>query len=72
MVIVERRAQYKPGAIVVAMVDGDYTMKYLRKKAGSPPAGGYFLEPANEKYKPIYPQESFRVEAIVTAVVRKY
>ena len=67
MVIVERRAQYKPGAIVVAMVDGDYTMKYLRKHNEK-----YFLEPANEKYKPIYPQESFRVEAVVTAVVRKY
>jgi repressor LexA len=67
MVIVERRAQYKPGAIVVAMIDGDYTMKYLRKRNEK-----YFLEPANEKYKPIYPQESFRVEAVVTAVVRKY
>jgi SOS-response transcriptional repressor LexA len=42
-------------------------MKYLRKKNGK-----YFLEPANEKYKPIYPTESFRVEAVVIAVVRKY
>lgn len=67
MVIVERRASYKPGEIVVASVDGEYTMKYLRKKGAR-----YFLEPANEKYKPIYPGESFRVEAAVTAVVRKY
>ncbi len=67
MVIVERKATYKPGQIVVAMVDGEYTMKYLRKKGDK-----YFLEPANEKYKPIYPSEAFRVEAVVTAVVRKY
>jgi len=67
MVIVERRATYKPGQIVIAMIDGEYTMKYLRKKNEK-----YFLEPANAKYKPIYPSESFRVEAVVTAVVRKY
>ena len=67
MVIVERRQSYKPGQIVIAMVDGDYTMKYLRKKGEK-----YYLEPANDAYKPIYPTDSFRVEAVVTAVVRKY
>jgi SOS regulatory protein LexA len=67
MVVVERRTTYKPGQIVVAMIDNEYTMKYLRKKDGK-----HFLEPANAKYKPIYPRESFRIEAVVTAVVRKY
>ena len=67
MVVAERRATYKPGEIVIASVDNEYTMKYLRRKNGS-----YFLEPANARYKPIYPGESFRVEAVVTAVVRKY
>lgn len=67
MVIVERKSTYKPGQIVVAMIDGDYTMKYLRKKGDK-----FYLEPANSKYKPIYPSEAFRVEAVVTAVVRKY
>ncbi len=74
MVIVERRASYKVGQIVVASVDGDYTMKYLRRStpltAGK--EGGYYLEPANKNYQPIYPRESFRIEAVVTAVVRKY
>lgn len=67
MVIVERRAQYKPGQIVIANVDGEYTMKYLRKEGEK-----HFLEPANKKYEPIYPTESFSIEAVVTAVVRKY
>lgn len=67
MVIVERRASYKPGQIVIAMIDGEYTMKYLRKKGN-----GHYLEPGNPTYPPIYPRESFRVEAVVTAVVRKY
>ncbi|MDB5244189.1 MAG: polymerase subunit [Parcubacteria group bacterium] len=67
MVIVERRQSYKPGQIVIASVDGEFTIKYLRKGQG-----GYFLEPANSKYKPIYPEQTLNIEAVVTAVVRKY
>lgn len=67
MVVVERRASYKPGQIVIANLENEFTMKYLRKKGER-----YFLEPANKNYKPIYPSESFRIEAVVTAVVRKY
>jgi len=67
MVIAERRAQYKVGEIVIAMVDGEYTMKYLRKKGNE-----YYLEAANDKYPDIHPTESFKVEAVVTGVVRKY
>src|SRR3569832_1064008 len=66
MVVAERKAQYKPGQIVIANVDGEFTMKYLRKKGSD-----YYLEPANQKYKPIYPTESFRIEAVVTAEDRK-
>jgi SOS regulatory protein LexA len=68
MVVVERKQSYKPGQIVIAMVDGEYTMKYLRLGKN----GDHYLEPANAKYQPIYPSETFRVEAVVTAVVRKY
>lgn len=67
MVIAERRQNYKVGEIVIAMVDGDYTMKYLRKKGND-----YYLEAANDKYPDIHPTESFKVEAVVTGVVRKY
>lgn len=67
MVIAEKRQNYKVGEIVIAMIDGDYTMKYLRKKGND-----YYLEAANEKYPDIYPTESFKVEAVVTGVVRKY
>ena len=67
MVIVERKNSYKPGQIVIASVDNEFTMKYLRKKGEA-----YFLEPANKNYKPIYPTGDFRIEAVVVAVVRKY
>lgn len=67
LVIVERRPTYKPGQIVIAAVEGEYTMKYLRKNGER-----YFLEPANSAYKPIYPKGSLSIEAVVTGVVRKY
>ena len=69
MVIVERRQTYKPGQIVVASLGGEFTLKYLRQGPR-----GYWLEPANSAFKPIYPKdgEILTVEAVVTAVVRKY
>jgi repressor LexA len=67
MVLVERGKTPKPGQIVIAAVDGEYTMKYYRIKDGV-----IFLEPANPNFKPIYPTGELRVEAIVQAVIRKY
>ncbi len=67
LVVVERRQTYKVGQIVIASVDGEYTMKYLRKSGDA-----YYLEPANSAYKPIYPKGALSIEAVVTAVVRKY
>lgn len=67
LVIVERRTAYKPGQIVIASVDGEYTMKYLRRSGEK-----FFLEPANRAYKPIYPKGPLSIEAVVTGVVRKY
>lgn len=67
IVIVERGKEPKEGDIVIAEIDGGWTMKYYRKKNGRP-----YLEPANKKYKPIYPREEMKIAAIVRAVVRKY
>ncbi len=67
MVVVERKPTYKVGQIVIASVDGEFTMKYLRKNGDK-----YFLEAANVNYKPIHPKGALMVEAVVTAVVRKY
>ena len=67
MVIVEKCNSAKDGDIVIAEVDGEFTMKYLRKKGDRS-----WLEPANKKYKPIYPMQSISVIAILKAVIRKY
>lgn len=57
----------KEGDIVIAEVDGGWTMKYLRKKGGR-----VYLEPANKNYKPIYPENELHIAAVVKGVVRKY
>ncbi len=57
----------KEGEIVIAEVDGGWTMKYFRKKNGKP-----YLEPANKKYKPIYPENDLNIHAVVKGVIRKY
>lgn len=67
LVIVERRNVAKDGEIVIAEVDGGWTMKYFRKKGEK-----IFLEPANKKYKPIYPEYDLKVAAVVRGVIRKY
>ncbi len=67
LVMAERGRQAKPGDIVIAMVDGGWTMKYLRKKGER-----VYLEPANEKYKPIYPEHELEIAAVVKGVVRRY
>lgn len=67
MVLVERANSAKDGDIVIAEVDGEFTMKYLRRKGDKA-----WLEPANKNYKPIYPEHSLNITAIVKAVIRKY
>lgn len=67
MVIAERANTAKDGDIVIARIDGEFTMKYLRTKNGTS-----WLEPANKQFKPLYPEFELEVVAIVRGVVRKY
>ena len=67
LVVVERRGNPKDGDIVIAEVDGGWTMKYFKKKGNL-----IYLKPANKNYSPIYPQYDLKVAAIVKGVIRKY
>ena len=67
LVIVERTNTPRVGDIVIAEVDGEWTMKYLRKRGET-----LYLAPANRKYKPIVPRGELKIAAVVKAVVRKY
>jgi SOS-response transcriptional repressor LexA len=67
MVIVDKGRTPKSGDIVIAQVDGEWTMKYLRKRGDS-----LTLVAANPNYQPIKPKRELKISGVVTAVVRKY
>jgi SOS regulatory protein LexA len=67
IVIAERAQSARDGDIVVAEVDGEWTLKYYKSRGGK-----VWLMPANARFKPIYPKESLRIAAVVRGVMRKY
>jgi len=67
LVIAERSQTAKDGDIVVAEVDGGWTLKYFKTDGKK-----VWLLPANKNYKPIYPEYEMRIAAIVKGVIRKY
>ena len=68
MVLVKRTSVAHEGDIVIARIDEEkWTMKYLRKRGSR-----YYLEPANKKYKPIFPEQELRIEAVVIASIRQF
>ena len=66
-ILVEKTNTAKDGDIVIAEVDGEFTLKYFKNKNGKT-----WLEPANKNFQPIYPTQSLNVIAKLKAVIRKY
>jgi len=64
--VVERRSTAAPGAIVVAVVDGEYTVKYLQRDAH-----GYYLQPANPAFPNLRPQGSLELYGVMVGMFRK-
>lgn len=67
LVIAQRAQTARDGDIVVAEVDGGWTLKYFKTDGKK-----VWLLPANKNYKPIYPEYELRIAAIVKGVIRKY
>jgi repressor LexA len=68
LVLVERGRMPRRGDIVLALVDNEYTLKYLETERGKP-----VLVPANKSFRKIYPDpDTLKIEAVLKAVVRKY
>jgi repressor LexA len=67
IVIAERTNVARDGDIVIAQVDGEFTMKYFRQSGTRA-----WLEPANKNFKPIYPKHELLIAAVIKGVVRKY
>lgn len=67
LALVERNREPQNGDIVVAEVDGEWTMKFFRREGND-----IYLEAANENYGPIRAGRELRLGGVVTAVIRKY
>ncbi len=66
VVLVERGRIARNGDIVIACIDGAWTMKYFHKDAS-----GVRLEAANKNYKTLRPKHKLEVEGVVSSVIRK-
>ncbi len=65
-VIVEKTNTARNGDIVIAFIDGGYTLKTYRNKNGK-----VWLEPANKNYPNLYPKEQLVIFGIAQGIVRK-
>ena len=68
MLVVDRSLEASDGSVVIACVDGEFTVKTLRKGRS-----GVRLEAANPAYKPIRfkGEMELRVFGVVTAVIHR-
>ncbi|GAB4147895.1 MAG: translesion error-prone DNA polymerase V autoproteolytic subunit [Patescibacteria group bacterium] len=69
MLVVDRSLNAKPDDVVLAVVDGEFTVKYLRSRNGK-----IFLQPANPRYPviPIQGETEFQVWGVVTHSVHTF
>ena len=67
LVIVEKGRNVKNGDIVIAQMDGEWTMKYYHKKGRD-----VFLKAANQNYPTLKPKQELVIGGVVRACIRKY
>jgi SOS regulatory protein LexA len=65
--VVERAHEAHPGDLVIAIVDDEFTLKYLDREKS-----GYVLKPANPAYPVIRPKGSLEIFGVVVGILRKY
>lgn len=66
-VIVKKTNIANNGDIVVAFIDGGYTLKTYRNKQNK-----VWLEPANSNYPNLYPKEQLVIFGVAQGIVRKF
>ena len=69
ILVVDRSLEAVDGSVVIAAVDNEFTVKYLRRDTS-----GVRLEPANRRFKPIVFSEDMelRLFGVVTAVIHQF
>lgn len=66
LVVVERGKQPKPNDIVVGVLDGEFTLKRLKKDKGK-----FYLQAENPEYPDLYALEELKVAGVVVGLIRK-
>ncbi len=68
IIVVDRSLDADDGRIAVCFIDGEFTVKRIRRERG-----GIRLMPANERYRPIEitAENDFSIWGIVTYVIKK-
>jgi len=67
LVVVERGAEPKVNEIVVGILDGEFTLKRLKRDKGK-----YYLQAENPAYPDMYAMEELEAAGVVRGVIRKY
>lgn len=65
-VVVEKTRSAMPGDVVLAFVDGEFTLKTLARDKK-----GFFLEAANPAYSPIRPEQDLEIHGVMVGLFRK-
>lgn len=68
LVVVQKNCPTKVGDIVVAVVDGQITVKYLRQQ----PDGRFYLQAANPAFADILPTGELEILGVVVGQFRSY
>lgn len=67
LVVVERGAEPRVGDIVVGILDGEFTLKRLKKDKGK-----FYLQAENPQYPDLYALDELKTAGVVRGVIRKY
>ena len=67
LVVVDRSKAPKVNDIVVGILDGEFTLKRLKKDKGK-----FYLQAENPEYPDLYAMEELQVAGVVVGVIRKY
>lgn len=67
LVVVERGKEPRVGDIVVGVLDGEYTLKRLRRDKGK-----FYLQAENPKFPDMYAVDELQTAGVVKGVIRKY
>ena len=67
IVVAEKGQEPQVGDIVIGMLDGEFTLKRLRKNKGK-----YYLQAENPDYPDLHAREDLQIAGVVRGVVRRY